>query len=167
MFATAIAQCVATLAVLTYEANALSAKGMCQDDFEFYAERLTETEHHLAYLRHLAGVEAAAVAAEEAAWDAEAQAETAAYKEPASCAYCCCLLPGYADGTTRWCSEACWELATAPGYYNAATERVTGEGYADTEPDRTTPEAQAALRRLEARYEALAAGGDDEDAAPF
>ena len=119
MFATAIAQCVATLASLHQEANALSRKGLCQDDFEFYAQRLQETEQHLAYLRHLAGVEAAAVAAEEAAWESEAQAETAAYKELAFCAYCSCVLPGYADGTDRWCSEACWELATAPGYFNA------------------------------------------------
>jgi hypothetical protein len=160
LFTTAIAQSRRTLAVLHLEADALSRKGMCEDDFAFYAQRLQETEQHLAYLLHLDGVERREEALETARF-AMAEVMPGLIDRdpdvyPASCSYCCCELPGYADGTTRWCSEACWEMATAPGYYNAATdpataaarhrrgravaeanavaERVTGEGYADAEP---------------------------------
>jgi hypothetical protein len=139
MFDRAIAESRTTLRALHQEADALSVKGMCQDDFEFYAQRLTELEQHLAYLEHLVAVEAKAEAMEQLAFavaDAMNEDETLVREYegddvpdddrdlpiPASCAYCCHSLPGYADGTTRWCSEECWEMSTAPGYYNAATD---------------------------------------------
>jgi hypothetical protein len=115
----AVAESRRTLALLHLEADALSRKGLCQDDFEWYAQRLTELEQHLAYLLHLEGLVLAVVpfvpqVPTVGAYDEE----IAAYKEPASCACCDALLEGYADGTTRWCSEACMEEGTAPPYWN-------------------------------------------------
>lgn len=109
----AIAQTQDTIAQLEREADALSRKGLCQDDFEWYAQRLEEAEHHLAWLDHLAAREA----------EAERAQETAAYREPASCALCCAYLDGYADGTARFCSAACREGAAEDAAVERAVQR--------------------------------------------
>jgi hypothetical protein len=95
VYQTAIADCVATLQELGHEAEYYATKGMCADDFAYYAERLTETEHHLAYLRHL-------------------QAQPVA-----GCALCCAFIyegdRGTAcEGGDLFCSEACLREAQPP-----------------------------------------------------
>lgn len=140
MYQTAVAGTLARLAQLHDEANALSGKGMCADDFAYYAGRIAATEAQLVYLGQL-------------------QARADAALEDAPCEACADLrrrtqdADRLADSERAYCSEACWEIGTAPGYFNARTQRarrvptlaearaaayeeatrVTGEGYTDHE----------------------------------
>lgn len=118
---TAMAESRRTLALLHLEADALSKKGLCQDDFEWYAQRLTELEQHLAYLLHLEGLVLQAVPFVPAV----SEYEEAALAD-APCDHCADVRKhaiglGRTDADRLYCSEGCWELATAPAYYNAAS----------------------------------------------
>jgi hypothetical protein len=47
-----LAESLATEAGLIREVAGLAEKGLCRDDAEWYEQRLTELEHHIAWLRY-------------------------------------------------------------------------------------------------------------------